>query len=30
MAINQVRKYIWLLEALRKHSKLSFKELNEL
>ena len=30
MAINQVRKYIWLLETLRKHSKLSFKELNEL
>lgn len=30
MAINQVRKYIWLLDALRKHRRLTFKELNEL
>ncbi len=30
MAINQIRKYIWLLDALRKHEKLTFKELNEL
>lgn len=30
MAINQVRKYIWLLDALRRNKKLTFKELNEL
>lgn len=30
MAINQVRKYIWLLDALRRNKKLIFKELNEL
>ncbi len=30
MAINQIRKYIWLQDALRKHSKLTFKEVNEL
>lgn len=30
MAINQVRKYIWLLDILRRKGKLTFKELNEL
>ena len=30
MAINQVKKYIWLLDALRRNKKLTFKELNEL
>ena len=30
MAINQLRKYIWLLDALRRNKKLTFKELNEL
>lgn len=30
MAINQVRKYIWLLDTIRRNKKLTFKELNEL
>jgi len=30
MAINQMRKYIWLLDILRRKGKLTFKELNEL
>ena len=30
MAINQIRKYIWLLDTLRQKGKLTFKELNEL
>lgn len=30
MAINQIRKYIWLLDTLRQNGKLTFKELNEL
>ena len=30
MAINQVRKYIWLLDTIRRNKKLTFKKLNEL
>ena len=30
MAINQIRKYIWLVDVLRRNRKLTFKELNEL
>lgn len=30
MAINQIKKYIWLLDTLRRKGKLTFKELNEL
>lgn len=30
MAINQIRKYIWLLDTLRRKGQLTFKELNGL
>ena len=30
MAINQVRKHIWLLDTIRRNKKLTFKKLNEL
>ncbi len=30
MAVNQIRKYIWLLDTLRRKGKLTFKELNDL
>lgn len=30
MAVNQIRKYIWLVDTLRRNGKLTFKDLNDL